>query len=47
MTLRSRWLPLPHSERAPVLLLWLLLFNTISPGHILLGARFSQPAYPC
>ncbi len=40
MTLRSRWLPHPTLSGL-LLLLWLLLFNTISPGHILLGAAFA------
>ncbi len=36
MTLRNRWLP--HPALSLVLLsVWLLLFNTVAPGHVVLG----------
>lgn len=37
MTLPRKWLPQPVLSLA-LLITWLLLFNSIAPGHILLGA---------
>ncbi|MFE8070915.1 Na+/H+ antiporter subunit E [Marinobacteraceae bacterium S3BR75-40.1] len=40
MTWLSRWFPRPELSLF-LLALWLLLNNTVSPGHILLGAVFA------
>lgn len=40
MTLHNRWLPHPVLS-VLLLLVWLLLFNTVSVGHILLGSFFA------
>lgn len=40
MTIRNRWLPHPVLSGV-LLLVWLLLFNTLSAGHIVLGSFFA------
>lgn len=40
MTDRNRWFPHPALS-VMLLLVWLLLFNTVAPGHIVLGTLFA------